>query len=66
MKNISIDSLKVSSTIKLNDLSTLIDVATSEKKKEKELQKIREKLSFCRKSWFYGLTEAAFFFKKNL
>lgn len=45
MKNISIDSLKVSSTIKLNDLPTLIDVATSEKKKEKELQKIREKLS---------------------
>lgn len=45
MKNISIDSLKVSSTIKLSDLPTLIDVATSEKKKEKELQKIREKLS---------------------
>ena len=45
MKNISIDSLKVTSTIKLNDLPTLIDVATSEKKKEKELQKIREKLS---------------------
>ncbi len=45
MKNISIDSLKVSSTIKLADFPTLIDVATSEKKKEKELQKIREKLS---------------------
>ncbi|WP_430400307.1 PPK2 family polyphosphate kinase [Flavobacterium sp.] len=45
MKNISIDSLKVSCSIKLNDLPTLIDVATSEKKKEKELQKIREKLS---------------------
>ena len=45
MKNISIDSLKVSCSIKLNDLPTIIDVATSEKKKEKELQKIREKLS---------------------
>jgi len=45
MKNISIDSLKVSCSIKLNDLPTLIDVATSEKKKEKQLQKIREKLS---------------------
>jgi PPK2 family polyphosphate:nucleotide phosphotransferase len=45
MKNISIDSLKVSGPIKLSDLPTLIDVATSEKKKEKELQKIRENLS---------------------
>jgi len=45
MKNISIDSLKVSTPIKLNSLPTLINVATSEKKKEKELQKIREKLS---------------------
>lgn len=45
MKNISIDSLKVSCSIQLKDLPTLIDVATSEKKKEKELQKIREKLS---------------------
>uniref|UniRef100_UPI0040497D8B PPK2 family polyphosphate kinase n=1 Tax=Flavobacterium sp. TaxID=239 RepID=UPI0040497D8B len=45
MKNISIDSLKVSSPIKLNDFPTFIDVATSEKKKEKKLQKIREKLS---------------------
>ena len=45
MKNISIDSLKVLSSVKLNSLPTLIDVATSEKKKEQELQKIREKLS---------------------
>jgi hypothetical protein len=45
MKNISINSLKVSEPIKLNDLPTFIDVATSEKKKEKQLQKIREKLS---------------------
>ncbi len=45
MKNISIDSLKVSSPVQLNNLPTFIDVATSEKKKEKELQKIREKLS---------------------
>ena len=45
MKNISIDSLKVSNSIQLKDLPTIIDVATSEKKKEKELQKIREKLS---------------------
>jgi PPK2 family polyphosphate:nucleotide phosphotransferase len=45
MKNISLNSLKVSSLIKLKDLPTYIDVETSEKKKEKELQKIREKLS---------------------
>lgn len=45
MKNISLNSLKVSSPIKLKDLPTYIDVATSEKKKEKQLQKIREKLS---------------------
>ncbi|NJM80359.1 MAG: polyphosphate kinase 2 family protein [Flavobacterium sp.] len=45
MKNIATSSLKVSTTIQLNTIPTLIDVATSEKKKEKELQKIREKLS---------------------
>jgi PPK2 family polyphosphate:nucleotide phosphotransferase len=45
MKNISPNSLKISGPIKLKDLPTYIDVETSEKKKEKELQKVREKLS---------------------
>ncbi|AWM14270.1 phosphate--nucleotide phosphotransferase [Flavobacterium sediminis] len=45
MKNISIETLKVSTPIQLNNIPTFIDIETSEKKKEKELQKIREKLS---------------------
>mgnify|MGYP001422093099 FL=1 len=45
MKNIKIDHLKVTSNIKLSAIPTYIDVATSEKKKEKELDKIRIKLS---------------------
>lgn len=45
MKNINIDELKVSSQIKLANKPTFISVETSEKKKEKELQKVREKLS---------------------
>lgn len=45
MKNIECSSLKVTSAIKLKDRPTYINVETSEKKKEKELQKIREKLS---------------------
>ena len=45
MKNINTSTLKVTKPIQLNTIPTLIDVATSEKKKEKELQKIREKLS---------------------
>ncbi len=45
MKNIDSSSLKITQTIQLNAIPTVIDVATSEKKKEKELQKIREKLS---------------------
>ena len=45
MKNIDTSSLKVTKTIQLNTIPTFIDVITSEKKKEKELQKIREKLS---------------------
>lgn len=45
MKDIDIEKLKVTSVIKLTDYETLIDVKTSEKKKEKALQKIREKLS---------------------
>ncbi len=45
MKNIKIDHLKVTSNIKLSAIPTNIDVATSEKKKEKELDKIRIKLS---------------------
>lgn len=45
MKNIECSSLKVTSPIKLKDRPTFIDVETSEKRKEKELQKIREQLS---------------------
>lgn len=45
MKNIAISSLKVVSPIRLNNLPTFLDVSASEKNKEKELQKIREKLS---------------------
>lgn len=45
MKNIDTSTLKVTKSIQLKNIPTLIDVATSEKKKEKELQKTREKLS---------------------
>lgn len=45
MKNIDTSTLKVTKPIQLKNIPTLIDVATSEKKKEKELQKTREKLS---------------------
>ncbi len=45
MKNIEIEALKVTSNIKLSSLPTFIDVETSENKKEKELDKIRIKLS---------------------
>lgn len=45
MKNIDCETLKVTGKIQLADIPTFINVETSEKKKEKELQKIREKLS---------------------
>ncbi len=45
MKNIDCAKLKVINPIELKKIPTFIDVATSEKKKEKELQKNREKLS---------------------
>jgi polyphosphate kinase 2 (PPK2 family) len=45
MKNIELEALKVTSNIKLSSLPTFIDVETSENKKEKELDKIRIKLS---------------------
>ena len=45
MKNIDCTKLKVTNLIELKKIPTFIDVATSEKKKEKELQKNREKLS---------------------
>ena len=45
MKTLKSDDFKVKDTIKLKEIPTLINVETSEKKKEKELQKIREKLS---------------------
>ncbi|RAI91615.1 PPK2 family polyphosphate kinase [Algoriphagus yeomjeoni] len=45
MKDISIDDFKVTKTISLKDIPTSIDLEASEKKKEKELNKVREKLS---------------------
>ncbi|CAM4087124.1 MULTISPECIES: PPK2 family polyphosphate kinase [Flavobacterium] len=45
MKNIDTSTLKVTKSIQLKNIPTLIDVSTSEKKKEKVLQKTREKLS---------------------
>ena len=45
MKDISIDDFKVTKTISLKDVPTSIDLEASEKKKEKELNKLREKLS---------------------
>src|SRR5690606_11680834 len=44
MKNIDVSTLKVTSPIKLVERTTHLDLDCSEKKKEKELQKIREKL----------------------
>lgn len=45
MKTLKSDDFKVKDVIKLKEIPTFINVETSEKKKEKELQKIREKLS---------------------
>lgn len=45
MKSFKSEDFKISKTIKLSELPTYINVETSEKKKEKELQKVREKLS---------------------
>ena len=45
MKNIDCATLKVDGNVKLANIPTFISVETSEKRKEKELQKIREKLS---------------------
>ncbi len=45
MKTLKSDDFKVKDIIKLREIPTLINVETSEKKKEKELQKVREKLS---------------------
>ncbi|WP_339888003.1 PPK2 family polyphosphate kinase [uncultured Flavobacterium sp.] len=45
MKTLKSEDFKVTKTIKLKNIPTFIIVETSEKKKEKELQKIREKLS---------------------
>lgn len=45
MKDISIDDFKVTETISLKKIPTAIDLEASEKKKEKELTKLREKLS---------------------
>ena len=45
MKTLNSIDFKVTKTIKLNEIPTFISVETSEKKKEKHLQKIREKLS---------------------
>ncbi|MDR7130722.1 PPK2 family polyphosphate:nucleotide phosphotransferase [Algoriphagus sp. 4150] len=45
MKNISISDFKVTAAVSLKDIPTSIDLETSEKKKAKELNKLREKLS---------------------
>lgn len=45
MKTIHPEHFKVTSPIKLNEVPTRFEVETSEKRKEKELQKVREKLS---------------------
>ncbi len=45
MKTFKSDDFKVKDIIKLKEIPTFINVETSEKKKEKKLQKIREKLS---------------------
>ncbi|MDG1276356.1 MAG: polyphosphate kinase 2 family protein [Algoriphagus sp.] len=45
MKNIPIESLKVTEPIKLNELPTYIDLECSEKKKDKVLNEYREALS---------------------
>ena len=45
MKTIRSEHFKISTTIKLSDVPTFYNVETSENKKEKELQKVREKLS---------------------
>lgn len=45
MKSLKSIDFKVTKTIKLNEIPTFISVETSEKKKEKYLQKVREKLS---------------------
>jgi len=45
MKSLKSEDFKISKAIKLSELPTYINVETSEKRKEKELQKVREKLS---------------------
>lgn len=45
MKTLKSEDFKISKAIKLSEISTFLDAATSEKKKEKELQKVREHLS---------------------
>ncbi|MCE7055499.1 hypothetical protein LZF95_12500 [Algoriphagus sp. AGSA1] len=45
MKNISVESLRVTESITLKGIPTSIDLEASEKKKAKELNKLRERLS---------------------
>lgn len=45
MKSLMPEDFKVTKNIKLSEIPTFIDVETSEKKKEKALSKVREKLS---------------------
>lgn len=45
MKSLKSVDFKVTKKIKLNDIPTILYIETSEKKKEKHLQKVREKLS---------------------
>lgn len=45
MKTLKSEDFKISKAIKLSEIPSFLDAATSEKKKEKELQKVREHLS---------------------
>jgi PPK2 family polyphosphate:nucleotide phosphotransferase len=45
MKTLKSVDFKVTNIIKLKDIPTILNIETSEKKKEKHLQKVREKLS---------------------
>ncbi|WP_438965749.1 PPK2 family polyphosphate kinase [Flavobacterium sp.] len=45
MKTLKSEDFKISKAIKLNEIPTVLNIETSEKKKEKELQKVRDSLS---------------------
>ena len=45
MKTLKSEDFKISKAIKLNEIPTVLNIETSEKNKEKELQKVRDSLS---------------------